>query len=148
MVIPLQIRVNLGVIAIKAHCTFPRAPRLQFNDQIVKYHMPYTRWWGLPLWRDTVGVFDSHSRLKHEWIELIWKLWSTSKRIIVSHLIVSSVFVGWINFVIFSCGHRTSNGGSAPQNSRGTTTNHPSRKLSKLDKPDMQDTAGEIGTNL
>ena len=28
-----------------------------------------------------------------------------------------------------------------------TTTYHPSRKLSKFDEPDMQDTAGEVGTN-
>ena len=31
------------------------------------------------------------------------------------------------------------------QSSSCTTTDHPSRKLSKLDEPDMQDTAGEIG---
>ena len=29
----------------------------------------------------------------------------------------------------------------------GAATYHPSRKLSKLDEPDMQDTAGEVGTN-
>ena len=34
-----------------------------------------------------------------------------------------------------------------PQNSSCTATYHPSRKLSKLDDPDMQDTAGEIGTS-
>ena len=28
-----------------------------------------------------------------------------------------------------------------------TTTDLPSRKLSKLDEPDMQDTAGEVGTS-
>ena len=28
-----------------------------------------------------------------------------------------------------------------------TATYHPSRKLSKLDEPDMQDTAGEAGTS-
>ena len=27
-----------------------------------------------------------------------------------------------------------------------TATYHPSQKLSKLDEPDMQDTAGEVGT--
>ena len=26
-------------------------------------------------------------------------------------------------------------------------TYHPSQKLSKLDKPDMRDTAGKVGTN-
>ena len=34
------------------------------------------------------------------------------------------------------------------QNSSCTATYHPSRKLSKLDEPDMRDTAGEVGTNL
>ena len=29
-----------------------------------------------------------------------------------------------------------------------TATYYPSRKLSKLDEPDMRDTAGEVGTNL
>ena len=33
------------------------------------------------------------------------------------------------------------------QSSSYTATYHPSRKLSKLDKPDMQDTAGEVGTS-
>ena len=40
-----------------------------------------------------------------------------------------------------------SHGGSTPQRSGCTATYHPSRKLSKLDKPDMRDTAGEVGTN-
>ena len=36
-------------------------------------------------------------------------------------------------------------GGSTPQSSSCTATYHPSRKLSKLDEPDMQNTAGEVG---
>ena len=42
----------------------------------------------------------------------------------------------------------TSLGCSTPQSSNWTATYHPSRKLSKLDKPDMQDTTGEVRTNL
>ena len=38
-------------------------------------------------------------------------------------------------------------GGSIPQSARCTATYHPSQKLSKLDKPGMQETAGEIETN-
>ena len=34
-----------------------------------------------------------------------------------------------------------------PQGTNYTATYLPSRKLSKLDKPDMQDTAGEAGTS-
>ena len=41
----------------------------------------------------------------------------------------------------------TGPGGSTPQNSSCTATYHPSRKLSKLDEPDMRDTAGEVRTN-
>ena len=36
-------------------------------------------------------------------------------------------------------------GGSTPQNSSCTATYHPSRKLSKLFKPHMRDTAGGVG---
>ena len=41
----------------------------------------------------------------------------------------------------------TSPGGNIPPNSSYTATCHPSRKLSKLDEPDMWDTAVEIKTN-
>ena len=37
--------------------------------------------------------------------------------------------------------------GSTPKNSSCTTTYHPSRKLLKLDEPDIRDTAGEVGTS-
>ena len=37
--------------------------------------------------------------------------------------------------------------GSTPQSSNYTATYHLSRKLSKLDEPDMRDTAGKVGTN-
>ena len=41
----------------------------------------------------------------------------------------------------------TSPGVNTQQNSSCTATDHPSRKLSKLDEPDMQDTAWEVRTN-
>ena len=41
----------------------------------------------------------------------------------------------------------TSPGGHSPQNNRCTATYHPSQKLSKLDKPDIQNTAGEVRMN-
>ena len=41
----------------------------------------------------------------------------------------------------------TSPGDSTLQSSSCTVTYHPSRKISKLDEPDMRDTAGEVGTN-
>ena len=41
----------------------------------------------------------------------------------------------------------TSPGGNTAQGTNYTATSLPSRKLSKLDEPDMQDTAGEAGTS-
>ena len=41
----------------------------------------------------------------------------------------------------------TSPGDNTPQGTNYTATCLPSRKLSKLDEPDMQDTAGEAGTS-
>ena len=41
----------------------------------------------------------------------------------------------------------TSPGDSTPQSSSYTATDHPSRKLSKLDEPDTRYTAGEVGTS-
>ena len=41
----------------------------------------------------------------------------------------------------------TSPGGSTPQSSICMATCHQSQKLSKLDEPDMWDTAGEVGMN-
>ena len=41
----------------------------------------------------------------------------------------------------------TSPGGNIPQSTKCTAINLPSRKLSKLDEPDIQDTAGETGTS-
>ena len=38
-------------------------------------------------------------------------------------------------------------GGNTPQGTNYTDTCLPSRKLSKSDEPDMQDTAGEAGTS-
>ena len=38
-------------------------------------------------------------------------------------------------------------GGNTPQNTNYTATYLPSRKLSKLDEPDTQETAGEAGTS-
>ena len=42
----------------------------------------------------------------------------------------------------------TSPGGNTPQSSSYTATYHPLQKLSKLDEPDMQDTAKEVGRSL
>ena len=41
----------------------------------------------------------------------------------------------------------TSSGSNTPQSSSCTATYYPSQKLSKLDEPDMQNTAGEVGTS-
>ena len=49
--------------------------------------------------------------------------------------------------ILYSKLYWTSAGGNNPQNSNCAAIYHPSWKLSKLDKPDKQDTAGEVKTN-
>ena len=51
------------------------------------------------------------------------------------------------HFNLFNTAHR-SPGGSTPQSSSCTATFHPSRKVSKLDEPDMRDTAGELISDI
>ena len=54
----------------------------------------------------------------------------------------------WVPISCNSNAHWTGPRGSTPQSSNCTATYHPSsQKLSKLDEPDMQDIAGEVGTN-
>ena len=52
-----------------------------------------------------------------------------------------------INFIMHCERYWTSPGGNTPQGTNYTATYLPSRKLSKLDEPDMQGTAGEAGTS-
>ena len=52
-----------------------------------------------------------------------------------------------IYITLFNIAQWTSPGGNTPQGTNHTATWLPSRKLSKLDEPDMQDTAGEAGTS-
>ena len=56
----------------------------------------------------------------------------------LNHLIVSFMYCEQ---------YWTSPGGNTPQGTNYTATCLPSWKLSKLDKPDMQNTAGEAGTS-
>ena len=51
-------------------------------------------------------------------------------------------------YLIFCEQYWTSPDGNTPQGTNYTATCLPSRKLFKLDEPDMQDTAGEAGTSL
>ena len=55
----------------------------------------------------------------------------------------------YIYIYIYICCEQywTSPGSNTPQGTNYTATCLPSRKLSKLDEPDMQDTAGEEGTS-
>ena len=46
-----------------------------------------------------------------------------------------------------ACNLKQVPGGNTPQDTNCTATCPLSRKLFKLDEPDMQDTAGEAGTN-
>ena len=48
---------------------------------------------------------------------------------------------------MYVCMYVCSPGGNTPQSSSYTATYHPSWKVSELDEPDMQDTAGDAGTS-
>ena len=62
------------------------------------------------------------------------QIWTKTKQLIFKY---------WLCYEQFW----TSPGDSIPQNSCSMATYYPSRKLPKLDEPDMQDTAGEVRTN-
>ena len=61
-----------------------------------------------------------------------------------------SIIIITIIIIIINCCSillATSPGGNTPQSTNYTATCLPSRKLSKLDEPDMQYTTGEAGTS-
>ena len=58
---------------------------------------------------------------------------------------VCVVGIKWLPLSLYIYFHLIFVLGSTPQNSSCTDTYHPSQKLSKLDKPDMQDTVQEVG---
>ena len=98
-----------------------------------------------------------------EWLSLIWKLDLTDKvkRSFFQAAVLLILLHGcttWTltrrmekrldgNYTICCEQYWTSPGDNTPQNGICTDTYHPSRKQSKLDEPDMQDTAGEVRTN-
>ena len=108
---------------------------------------------------------DIDTRLKKAWtaidkLSIIWKLDLTDK---MKHSFFKATVV---TILLYRCttwtltkrlekkldGNytrmlRASPGGKTPQGTKYTATCLPSRKLSKLDEPDMQDTAGEAGTS-
>ena len=63
--LPLQARVDPGVMAMKEYSAFTKAPALlDPYHQAVYCHIQDTRWGGvLTFIRDSIGVFYSHSRL-------------------------------------------------------------------------------------
>ena len=63
--------------------------------------------------------------------------------IIYMGVLISNCYIFMFNIVQYW----TSPGGNNPQSTNYTATYLPSQNLSKLDKPDTQDTAGEAGTS-
>ena len=59
-VLPLQARVDLGVIALKGYSAFPKAPvLLEPHHQIVYCHIQDTRWGSLtPLLRSSLCILQ------------------------------------------------------------------------------------------
>ena len=110
---------------------------------------------------------DINTRLAKAWtpidrLSVIWKSDLTDKIAVFSKLqscrycYIDAPHRHWLNVrrksltaITQDCflSYRTSPEGNTSQNSSSTATNHPSRKLSNLDGPDMRDTAGEVRTN-
>ena len=98
-----------------------------------------------------------------DWLLVVWKsdLTDKMKRSFFQAAVILIMLYGCTIWMLTKCMEKnltattqecceqywTSPGGSTPQSSSCTATCHPSWKLSQLDKPDMQDTAGEVGTN-
>ena len=65
-VLPLLVRLDLGIMAMMLNSPFPRAQRLEPRHQIILCHIQDTRFrevFFLLLFRDTVDVFCCPSRL-------------------------------------------------------------------------------------
>ena len=63
-VLPLQVRVDLGVMTMKRYFIFSKTPRLETHNQIVSCHIQDTHWGKfLPLCRDAVSIFYSPSQV-------------------------------------------------------------------------------------
>ena len=111
---------------------------------------------------------DKNTRLAKAWtasdrLSVIWKsnLTDKIKRSFFLAAVVSILLYGFTTWTLNKrmeksltattqeCCEQywTRHGGSTSQSSSCTATDHPSRKLSKLDELDMQDIAGEVGTS-
>ena len=115
----------------------------------------------------SVSSFEKYidTRLTKAWtaiakVSVIWKsdLTDKMKRSFFQVAVVSILLYGCTTWTLtkqmekkldgnYSRMLRTSLDGNTPQNSCFTATYIQSRKLSKLDEPDMQDSAGEAGTS-
>ena len=103
---------------------------------------------------------DIETRLTKAWtainrLSIIWKsdLTDKMKRSFFQAAVTSILLYGCTTWTLTKRlekkldGNYTSPGGNIPQDTNCTATCSLSRKLFKLDEPDMQDTAGEAGTN-
>ena len=120
------------------------------------------------VWRCHLTETDINTRLANAWIAIdklsvIWKsdLTDKIKRSFFQAAVVRYCYMDALHECKLNVWRKslttttqecceqywTNPGGSTPQSSGCTATFHPSRKLSKLDEPDMWDTAGEVGTS-
>ena len=109
---------------------------------------------------------DIDTRLAKAWtaidgLSVIWKsdLTDKMKRSFFQAAVVSILLYECTTWTLTKCKEKTLDSNhtrmqywnsprdSTRQSSSCVATYYPSRKLSKLDEPDMQDTAGEVGTN-
>ena len=96
------------------------------------------------IYSHTRFVMKSHNKIKK--IDL--KICVLSILFIYIYIYIYYIYMYvYIYIYIYMEIYRTSPGGNTLQNNSCTATYYPSRKLSKLDEPDMRDTAGEVRTN-
>ena len=169
-VLPLRARVILKAMATKGYSTFLKASVLQ-EPHHQSFSVIFRTRVGevLPFSRDSVGVFHcrewAEKRPSHEirdiHIYIIWKLivcrlhFETNQISILCTQSNGLKYCNLVQVILFKTAttqecckqYWTNPEGNIPQSSCCTATYHPSRKLFKLDEPDMWDTAGEVGTN-
>ena len=80
---------------------------------------------------------------------IIWMMLPPKVSLVIAKsLLPKFVFFIVPVYILFCCQqYWTSPGGNTPQRNSYMATYHPSWKLSKLDKPDMWNTAEEVGTS-
>ena len=152
--LPPRARMDLGVIAIREYLAFFKAPALQEpHHQICLVSYPGYSY-------PSIEMQPLYSTALTDWANSYKVLTDKMKRSFFQAAVASILLYGCTTWTLTKrlekktaitqecCKQSwTSPGGNTPQDTNCTATCLLSRKLFKLDEPDMQDTAGEAGKN-